>query len=395
MADDGPLRIIHCFRSPVGGIFRHVRDLAEYHTRAGHEVGIICDSLTGGSFEDKLFDEIRPHLSLGLVRMPISRSVNLRDLGAIRDSYREIKGLQPDVLHGHGAKGGAIARLIGSILRVNRYRVARLYTPHGGSLHYTRRSATGLAVLTAERLLEPFGDAIAFVCDYEKDAYTARVGRPRIQTARIYNGIHDRDFERVYPREDAVDFLYIGMLRDLKGPDVFVDAFARAERIVGRPLSALMIGDGPDREKYKQMMLQLGLGRRIVMMPAMKAREAFALTRNVVVPSRAEAMPYIVLEALAAQKPVIASRVGGIPEVLGRDSIALTEPGDAQSLAAAMAQAIGDPGWLRKVMPEPAAFKETFSASAMSGSILALYRDILARQAGGRRLAETSAEALP
>ncbi|WPE19636.1 glycosyltransferase family 4 protein [Shinella zoogloeoides] len=395
MADDGPLRIIHCFRSPVGGIFRHVRDLAEYHTRAGHEVGIICDSLTGGSFEDKLFDEIRPHLSLGLVRMPISRSVNLRDLGAIRDSYREIKGLQPDVLHGHGAKGGAIARLIGSILRVNRYRVARLYTPHGGSLHYTRRSATGLAVLTAERLLEPFGDAIAFVCDYEKDAYTARVGRPRIQTARIYNGIHDRDFERVYPREDAVDFLYIGMLRDLKGPDVFVDAFARAERIAGRPLSALMIGDGPDREKYKQMMLQLGLGRRIVMMPAMKAREAFALTRNVVVPSRAEAMPYIVLEALAAQKPVIASRVGGIPEVLGRDSIALTEPGDAQSLAAAMAQAIGDPGWLRKVMPEPAAFKETFSASAMSGSILALYRDILARQAGGRRLAETSAEALP
>ena len=126
MADDGPLRIIHCFRSPVGGIFRHVRDLAEYHTRAGHDVGIICDSLTGGSFEDRLFDEIRPHLSLGLVRMPISRSVNLRDLGAIRDSYREIKGLQPDVLHGHGAKGGAIARLIGSILRVNRYRVARL-----------------------------------------------------------------------------------------------------------------------------------------------------------------------------------------------------------------------------------------------------------------------------
>jgi len=385
MADDGPLRIIHCFRSPIGGIFRHVRDLAEFHVKAGHDVGIICDSLTGGSFEDSLFDEIRPYLPLGLVRLPISRSISPRDFGAFRESYREIKGLQPDVLHGHGAKGGAIARLIGSALRVNRYRVARLYSPHGGSLHYTNRTAAGLAILTAERLLQPLGDALTFVCDYEQEAYASRVGQPRVRAERIYNGIHDRDFDTVYPSEDAVDFLYIGMLRDLKGPDIFIDAFAEAERLVGRPLSALMVGDGPDKGKYEQMMLQLGLGRRIALMPSMRAREAFAFAHNVVVPSRAEAMPYIVLEALAARKPVIASRVGGIPEVLGRDSIALTEPGDVRSLAAVMAQAVSDPGWLRKVMPEPAAFKNTFSASAMSSSLLALYREVLAGQSGGKR----------
>ena len=120
MADDGPLRIIHCFRSPIGGIFRHVRDLAEFHAKAGHDVGIVCDSLTGSSYEDGLFDEIRPYLSLGLTRLPISRSISPRDIGAFWSSYHEIKGLQPDVLHGHGAKGGAIARLIGSALRVNR-----------------------------------------------------------------------------------------------------------------------------------------------------------------------------------------------------------------------------------------------------------------------------------
>ncbi|HEV7251018.1 MAG TPA: glycosyltransferase family 4 protein [Shinella sp.] len=385
MADDGPLRIIHCFRSPIGGIFRHVRDLAEFHAKAGHEVGIVCDSLTGSTFEDGLFDEIRPYLALGLVRLPISRSVSPGDIRAFWNSYHEIKTLQPDVLHGHGAKGGAIARLIGSALRVNRYRVARLYSPHGGSLHYDRRTATGFAVLAAERLLEPLGDALVFVCDYERDAYAARVGKPRVRTERIYNGIHDRDFAPVYSREDAVDFLYIGMLRDLKGPDLFVDAFARTERRVGRPLSALMIGDGPDKAKYEDMMLRAGLGRRIGMLPAMKAHDAFALTRNVVVPSRAEAMPYIVLEALAARKPVIASRVGGIPEVLGPDSIALVEPGNPDALAAVMAEAAVDPDWRRKVMPEPAAFKETFSASVMSSSLIGLYREILARQSGGNR----------
>jgi len=385
MADDGPLRIIHCFRSPVGGIFRHVRDLAESHTKAGHDVGIICDSLTGGSFEDSLFDEIRPYLPLGLVRLPIGRSVSMQDLIAFRESYRKIKSLQPDVLHGHGAKGGAIARVIGSALRVNRYRVARLYSPHGGSLHYSRRTARGWAILSAERFLQPFGDALTFVCDYERDAYIERVGRPRVRVERIYNGLHDRDFEATYQREDAVDFLYIGMLRDLKGPDVFIDAFAEAERIVGRPLSALMVGDGPDRDKYQQTILQRGLGRRIALMPSMKAREAFTLTRNVVVPSRAEAMPYIVLEAVAARKPVIASRVGGIPEILGRDSIALTEPGDPRSLAAAMVQAISDPAWQHKVMPDPASFSTTFSASTMSDAILAVYREILAKQNGGKR----------
>lgn len=50
-----------------------------------------------------------------------------------------------------------------------------------------------------------------------------------------------------------------------------------------------------------------------------------------------------------------------------------------------MAQAVSDPGWLRKVMPEPAAFKSTFSASAMSSSLLALYREVLAGQSGGKR----------
>jgi glycosyltransferase involved in cell wall biosynthesis len=390
MADDGPLRIIHCFRSPIGGIFRHVRDLAEFHAKAGHEVGIVCDSLTGGAFEDALFDEIRPYLSLGLVRLPISRSVSPRDFGALWSSYREIRSLQPDVLHGHGAKGGAIARLIGSVLRVNRYRVARLYSPHGGSLHYDRSTAGGLAILTAERSLEPLGDGLVFVCDFEREAYRSRVGRPRVKAERIYNGIHDRDFETVFARPDAVDFLYIGMLRDLKGPDVFVDAFARTERLVGRPLSALMIGDGPDREKYQQMMLRLGLGRRIAMLPAMRAHEAFALARNVVVPSRAEAMPYIVLEALAARKPVIATRVGGIPEVLGDKSIALAEPGDAASLAAVMARAMTDPAWLEKVMPDPTAFKERFSASVMSSSLTAFYREILASRRGPSRPGRSS-----
>ncbi|HEV7308737.1 glycosyltransferase family 4 protein [Ensifer sp.] len=376
MQQQRPLRIIHCFRSPVGGIFRHVRDLAEAHANAGHEVGILCDSTTGGSHEDRLFDEIRPYLALGLVRMPISRSVGVSDFSSLWRGYKEIRSLRPDVLHGHGAKGGAIARLIGSALRVNRYRVARLYSPHGGSLHYRSNSMSGRFIFPLERFQERLTDALVFVCDFERQTYFAKVGLPRERSQLIYNGIDDREFETVTPKADAVDFLYIGMMRDLKGPDLFVEAFAETERLVGRPLSALMVGDGPQQQEYQELMLQQGLSRRITMQPAMKTREAFALTRNIVVPSRAESMPYIVLEALAARKPVIASRVGGIPEILGRDSAALAEPACAHSLAAIMARAITETDWAARVMPDPNTFKSRFAASVMAADMLKLYREL-------------------
>ncbi|MDA4835380.1 glycosyltransferase family 4 protein, partial [Enterobacter hormaechei] len=71
---------------------------------------------------------------------------------------------------------------------------------------------------------------------------------------------------------------------------------------------------------------------QIRFLPPMQARMAFRLARIVVIPSRAEALPYIVLEALAAGRPVIVSRVGGIPEIVGENSVALVQP-DAQELA--------------------------------------------------------------
>ncbi|MDW9803110.1 glycosyltransferase [Sinorhizobium meliloti] len=371
-----PLRILHCFRSPVGGIFRHVRDLAEAHANAGHQVGILCDSTTGGTHEDALFEEVRPHLALGIIRVPIHRSIGASDAAALWRGYKEIRSLQPDVLHGHGAKGGVLARIVGSALRVNKYRVARLYSPHGGSLHFERRSLAGSLILRVERLQERLTDALVFVCEYERRTYGARVGLPLARNELIYNGIDDAEFESVETGPGAVDFLYIGMMRDLKGPDLFIEGFAAAEEIAGRRLSALMVGDGPQQRQYEEMTLRMGLADRVRLLPAMRAREAFALARKVVIPSRAESMPYILLEALAAGKPVIATRVGGIPEVLGADSEALVPPGDAGALARLMADAIGDAGWAARTMPDAERFKSRFAASVMTRHVMQLYRDL-------------------
>jgi glycosyltransferase involved in cell wall biosynthesis len=377
MTTGEPLRILHCFRSPIGGIFRHVRDLVEEHRAAGHEVGILCDSSTGGEYEDRLFESIKPQLSLGLTRLPMQRGISPTDVAALLKSYRHIKSLRPDVLHGHGAKGGAMVRMIGSVLRVNRYCVARVYSPHGGSLHFQRGTLAGQVVLRLERLQERFGDAIVFVCDYERRIYEAKVGKPQIPARVVYNGINETEFDPVAATPDAANFLYIGMLRDLKGPDVFIEAFRRVETQVGRPLTALVVGDGPDEARYRTMIAGLGLASRIRMMPAMPARKAFGLAKVVVVPSRAEAMPYIVLEALAAGKPLIASRVGGIPEVLGETSEALTIPGDVGDLARVMTDAASQGDWQQRIMPRSEALKSVFSAPVMAREMLDVYRNVL------------------
>ncbi|QTQ83357.1 glycosyltransferase family 4 protein [Agrobacterium tumefaciens] len=378
MADDGPpLRIIHCFRSPVGGVFRHVRDLIEEHVKQGHKVGIVCDSSTGGAHEERLFAQIAPMLELGLTRLPIKRSISPGDLWALVKSYNHIKSLRPDILHGHSAKGGALARLIGSLLRVNKYRVARLYSPHGGSLHYDRKSLKGQLFLRIERFQEHFTDALCFVCNFEQETYETKVGKPRTRTAMIYNGVQESEFETVPTREGAARFLYIGMLRDLKGPDIFIKAFAKMERSIGQPMSGVIVGDGPDRDKYADMIAKAGLSQRISMHAAMPARQAFALATTVVVPSRAEAMPYIVLEALAAGKTVIASHVGGIVEVLGEDSEALVPAGDADALAKIMVKDAESPDWGKRVMPRPDSFKAKFSTPVMADDMMKLYRHLL------------------
>jgi glycosyltransferase involved in cell wall biosynthesis len=375
--NERPLRIVHCFRAPVGGVFRHVCDLAEAQHRAGHAVGIICDSLTGGDFGERMFDRLRPSLSLGIKRIPMRRQIAPSDIAASWRLLREVRSLDPDILHAHGAKGGAYARMIGTLLRASGSRVARIYSPHGGSLHYDPKSRGGRVYFAAERILERMTDTIVFVSQFEADAYRAKVGPPRPPTVLVRNGLRPEEFESIAPTPDAVDFLFIGELRDLKGPDIFIEALAEVGRRTGKPPTAAIVGGGPDKSHYETMVGDLGLSATVRFHQPMPARQAFALARAVVVPSRAESMPYIVLEAIGAGMPLIATSVGGIPEIFGPASDRLIPPGDAPALAAAMAAMGNDPEKAKaEALGLRTRIQPVFSVDAMAASIVHAYRAV-------------------
>jgi len=375
------LRIVHLVRAPIGGIFRHILDLARAQADAGHAVGIICNSLEGGAYEDDLIAAIAPRLALGAARFPMRRQVSPSDLRAARDLLRHVGALVPDVVHGHGSKGGVYGRLIGTWLGRKRP-VARVYSPHGGSLHYSEKSIEGRIYFAIERQLGRITDGIVHVSGYEADAYRQKVGIPRCDAIVIRNGLRADEFVPAVPNADARDLLFLGMMRELKGIDVFLQAIARLREQHGRVVTAHVIGQTTEMEGWVELARALGIGDQVAFSLPKPTREAFAMTRALVVPSRAESMPYVVLEAIAAGLPIVATDVGGVPEIFGPRAGELVPPGDPPALAAAIDRMLADPAQAAR---DAAARREwlapRFHIDVMQEQVDALYREILDRKA--------------
>jgi glycosyltransferase involved in cell wall biosynthesis len=365
-----PLRIVHVLRAPVGGLFRHVIDLVGGQSARGHALGIIADSTTGGRRSEDTLSELARSLPLGVTRVAMPRHLGLGDIAAVRQVSRRMSDIAPDVIHGHGAKGAAYARLAarpdGAI---------RAYTPHGGSLHYGA-SPIGVLYLALERILMPRTDLMLFESAFGRDAYRRKIGTSNALVRVVHNGLADDEFVPVEPLADATDILFVGELRMLKGVDVLIDALGALSK-TGMRVSATIVGDGPDRAAFEQRAQPLRESVRFT--GALSARQAFAMGRVLVVPSRAESLPYIVLEAAAAGIPVIASRVGGIPEIFGPLSSELLPPNDPAALSRAISTAVASYPQVRsRAETLRQRLRGGFSLDAMIDGGLAAYRQALA-----------------
>jgi glycosyltransferase involved in cell wall biosynthesis len=332
---NGSLSILHCLNAPIGGLFRHVCDLATAQAEMGHNVGIVCDARPAGDNAENMLRNLEENVcALGVLRIRMSRRPGLRDLFASR-AIREIAiQAQAQVLHGHGAKGGACARLAASSLKKKDHRIAAFYTPHAGSLHYDPASLQSRLFMAMERQLAPKTDGLIFQSAFGAHLYHMKVGPFPCEMRIIPNGLRREGFYSAILDENAAEFVFVGELRQLKGVDVFLEALARLA--AKHDIRAFIAGGGPHAGKFQKLAKKLGLEAKVTFAGPTPAHAAFARGRCLVVPSRAESLPYVVLEAAAACLPFIATDVGGIPEIVKDSDVALVPVGDAEALAVEM-----------------------------------------------------------
>lgn len=228
-----------------------------------------------------------------------------------------------------------------------------------------------------ERILARATDLFLFESAYIRDRFERVVDAPGERKRVTLNGVSDGEFAPVAPRQDAADFLYIGELRALKGVDTLLDALAAMPDGAGATLN--LVGAGADEQKLRARADAPDLRGRVRFLGAMPARDAFATARTLVVPSRAESLPYVVIEAAAAHMPIIATNVGGIPEILAPMAGELLAPDDPASLGRAMARlnAMRDDERQRSAVALAAFVRERFTVSTMTDAILDAYREAI------------------
>ncbi len=223
--------------------------------------------------------------------------------------------------------------------------------------------------------------ADSVICVSSAMAETVKRVTPSVDPIVIANGFDDRLFSLSDAPRD-LGLLFVGTLVPVKNIDLLLRAYASVRDRLGLPLT--LAGDGVLRPSLEALSAELRLGDAVTFTGARSREEVAGLmgrARALLLPSRSEGWPLVIAESLARGTPVVASRVGGIPEILGSEEEGgiLVTPGDVRSLAAALVE-VTERGWdPRRV----AASSRARPWRVQAGRIAAVYRNVLAARRNG------------
>jgi glycosyltransferase involved in cell wall biosynthesis len=346
------LRVIA--RLNMGGPALHVAYLTEGLTRRGYDTTLVSGSLARG--EDSMAFVADAH-GVEVVRIDeLGREISpLRDLLATIRLAKLIRKERPQILHTHTAKAGTVGR-VAALLAGSRRPPIIVHTFHGHVLRGYFGRVRSLFFRLLERRLAVGTTALIAVSPQVRDDLVALGVAPRERFVVIRLGI-ELD-ERVTPEQngrvesrrylgipgDRFAVGWIGRMTAVKRTDDVLIAF-KSLRDRGVDAVLCMVGDGPDRFPLEQRAHDLGVARDTVFLGYQEDVAPFyAAFDALVLPSANEGTPVSVIEALAAELPVVATRVGGVPDVVrdGEDGF-LVEAGATDDLADRLAQLAGDP----------------------------------------------------
>jgi glycosyltransferase involved in cell wall biosynthesis len=362
----------------VGGLERIVLGLVREGRKLGQKISVICLTARGA-----LASEAE---ALGARVICVDKPPGLRP-SVIPKLKLLLDELSPDVVHTHqiGALfyAGPAARSAGTPVIV--------HSEHGK--HYAGRLRTRIMGRMASRR------AARFFCvsrDIEVEVHKYRIADAS-KTAVVHNGI-DVDLFDVPPDDvlraglgilpGAQVIGTIGRLNEVKRQDVLLRAFAEVARSV-RGVQLLLVGEGPMRAELERLAADLGVATATHFVGYQSKPERYLPLLDVfAITSRSEGMPLAVLEAWAARVPVVASAVGGLPEMIEHGRTGLLFPaGDHAALSQLLQSALGDSKQTRDLREAGLArVRSSFSLERMAGEYQRHYVELLGLRKGRSNL---------
>ncbi len=377
----------------MGGPALHVAYLSSGLTARGYETTLVAGDVGPG---EESMAYVAEGLGVEVTALPgLHREISpVRDAVAAFRLARIIRAERPQILHTHTAKAGAIGRAAAMLARGARPQVI-VHTFHGHVLRGYFGRFRSWFFTRLERGLARGTDALVAVSPEVRDDLVALGVAPASRFAVIRLGIEldrrvaDSAAARAGARRamgiDDERFVvgWIGRMTAVKRTDDVLRAF-RLLRDGGVDARLCMVGDGPDRDRVERLAHELGVVRDCLFPGYQEEIGPFFGAFDVfVLPSANEGTPVTAIEALAAGCPVVATRVGGVPDVVrdGKDGF-LVEPGDVERLAERLAQLAADPGLRRRLgAAGRARVVPRYGVERLIDDVDALYRRLLAGKA--------------
>lgn len=333
------ISVLHVIRPADGGMKNHLLNLARYTDRNIYQVKVACPA---GSNVEKELQE----LGIDTLPLPLKGKLSLfTDVQTIGLLVYHLKKGQFTIVHTHGAK----AALVGRVAAVIANTPVVISTVHNSIFYDNWSSYKKRVMAMVERILTLKTDAIITVSEALKKELMHREKISKHKLFTIYNGINLNKIKTAsYDIRKNLQVPCLGRLVAViarlapqKGIRYFIKAAALLKE---QQIIFLIIGDGPLREELKAEVETLGLKDRVFFTGHRSNIEEILPCLDVLVlPSVTEGLPLVILEAMAAGCPVVATKVGGIPEVVN-DGVngLLVEPQNPEQLATAITELIND-----------------------------------------------------
>ncbi|MDD5566539.1 MAG: glycosyltransferase family 4 protein [Candidatus Omnitrophica bacterium] len=327
-----------------------VRIISTYLQRDEFEVTVIV-GLTRyptAKTKDFLFEFADRIIVLPYLKRDISPFEDLRAFFSLCNIFSKKKF---DIVHTHTAKAGALGRLAAFFCRVP----VVIHTPHGHNFYGYFGRVLSACIIQVERLLSLCTTKLIALTELERSDYVTCKVAPESKIALIYQGL---ELDRYIPTQERTLKLkeefgigegrkiigMVGRLESVKGPRYFIEAAALVLKQAGDKPVFLMVGEGSLRNELKEQVEKLGLRPSFVFTGWREDNlELISILDILVAPSLNEAVGMVLIESQALGVPVIATRVGGIPEVV-REAVTgiLVEPACADALARAITELLED-----------------------------------------------------